>query len=158
MAASSGWSEPALNTVYRRGLNRELQTELACRGDLTDLNQYIRMSISISNLLVDRRPIQLPMACESVTRMTNSITLQIGLLHSEVIQLMLLSSPKEPLILSHPWLSLDNPAISWRAKGNCCHGLSPVLRTESVYPVEQPLEKDRGLPFQPTSHLYMPSF
>lgn len=67
MDAGSGWSEPVLLTVYRGGCNLELQTELACRGDLTVLNQYIRMSISIGNLLVDRRPIQSPMACESST-------------------------------------------------------------------------------------------
>ena len=30
-----------------------------------DLNQYIRMSISIGDLLVDRKRIQSPMACES---------------------------------------------------------------------------------------------
>jgi hypothetical protein len=27
---------------------------------------------------------------------------------------MVLSSPKQPLILSHPWLSLHDPAISWQ--------------------------------------------
>ena len=49
-----------------------------------------------------------------VNRMTESTTLQIGLLHSEVIKLMVLSSPKEPLILGHPSrLSLHAPAISW---------------------------------------------
>ncbi|CAB1339137.1 unnamed protein product [Coregonus sp. 'balchen'] len=55
MAAGSGWSEAALLTVYRRGLNRELQAELACRGDLQDLNQYSHMSISIDHLIADRR-------------------------------------------------------------------------------------------------------
>ncbi|CDQ78783.1 unnamed protein product [Oncorhynchus mykiss] len=33
VAAGSGWNEAALLTVYRRGLNRELQAELACRGE-----------------------------------------------------------------------------------------------------------------------------
>uniref|UniRef100_A0A6Q2Y968 Gypsy retrotransposon integrase-like protein 1 n=1 Tax=Esox lucius TaxID=8010 RepID=A0A6Q2Y968_ESOLU len=55
LAAGSGWSEAALLTVYRRGLNRELQAELACRGDLASLSEYINVSIAIDNLLVDRR-------------------------------------------------------------------------------------------------------
>ncbi|XP_038864828.1 uncharacterized protein LOC120059851 [Salvelinus namaycush] len=202
MAAGSGWSEPAL-LVYRRGLNRELQTELACRGDLMAINQNIRMSISIGNLLVERRPIQSPMGCESstpfsrpprsispepiqlghpynsapltpaerhwrlrenlclyygesnhllnscpirplphkgvtttpphtpwinvldgqhlrtglVTRMTESITLKIGLLHSEVIQLMVLSSSKEPLLLGSPLAKPSRPCHLLAARG-----------------------------------------
>jgi hypothetical protein len=55
MAARSGWSEAALLTVYRRGISRELQSELACRGDLRDLNKCIRMSISIDHHIADRR-------------------------------------------------------------------------------------------------------
>uniref|UniRef100_A0A4W5LSB5 ribonuclease H n=1 Tax=Hucho hucho TaxID=62062 RepID=A0A4W5LSB5_9TELE len=56
---------------------------------------------------LDRQPLRTGLV-------TESITLQIGLLHSEVILLLVLSSPKEPLILGHPWLSLHNPSISWR--------------------------------------------
>lgn len=33
VAASSGWNEPALRTLFRRGLCEEVQTELACRDD-----------------------------------------------------------------------------------------------------------------------------
>lgn len=42
----SGWSDVSLLTVFRHGLNRELQTELACRGDVTDLEQCILTTIS----------------------------------------------------------------------------------------------------------------
>ncbi|XP_077953086.1 uncharacterized protein LOC144390462 [Gasterosteus aculeatus] len=56
LAAGSGWSETALLTIYRRGLRPELQAELACRGDVTQLGDYIRVSISVGHLLESRRP------------------------------------------------------------------------------------------------------
>ncbi|KAJ7997627.1 hypothetical protein DPEC_G00214090, partial [Dallia pectoralis] len=55
LAAGCGWSETALLTVYRRGLRPEVQTELACRGDITVLNEFINISISIDNLLVNHK-------------------------------------------------------------------------------------------------------
>eukprot|EP00063_Salmo_salar_P027264 XP_014002099.1 PREDICTED: pollen-specific leucine-rich repeat extensin-like protein 1 [Salmo salar] len=33
VAASSGWNEPALRTLFRRGLREKVQTQLACRDD-----------------------------------------------------------------------------------------------------------------------------
>ncbi|KAJ7997583.1 hypothetical protein DPEC_G00230520 [Dallia pectoralis] len=55
LAAGCGWSETALLTVYRRGLRPEVQTELACPGDITVLNEFINISISIDNLLVNHK-------------------------------------------------------------------------------------------------------
>lgn len=40
--------------MYRRGLRAELQAELACRRDVKDLDRYIRMSVSIDNLIRER--------------------------------------------------------------------------------------------------------
>ena len=57
-----------------------------------------------------------PLGTGLVTCIPKSITPRIGLLHSEVIQLMVLSSPKEPLLLGHPWLSLHDISISWRQR------------------------------------------
>uniref|UniRef100_A0A3B1IBQ3 Gypsy retrotransposon integrase-like protein 1 n=1 Tax=Astyanax mexicanus TaxID=7994 RepID=A0A3B1IBQ3_ASTMX len=55
LAAGSGWSEPALLTMYRRGLRRDLQAELVCRGDAMSLDQFIQTSIALDSLLCERR-------------------------------------------------------------------------------------------------------
>ncbi|XP_062418964.1 uncharacterized protein LOC134131237 [Pungitius pungitius] len=256
LAAGSGWSETALLTIYRRGLRPELQAELACRGDVTQLGDYIRVSISVGHLLESRRsprasfpseptfpvtppladegpePMQLgrlplspaerirrireqlclycgeaghllrncrlrpprqkdgwtytsakvglspvlnmsrqqltlptvlslgkmkqevrglvdsgaagnfmdqhlahrlavplipvrpplrinaldgqPLGTGMIMHQTANITLRVGALHEEDIRFFIVSSPREPLILGHPWLVLHDPVISWR--------------------------------------------
>lgn len=51
VAASSGWNEPALRTLFRRGLCEKVQTELACRDDNLILDALIAMAICLDNLL-----------------------------------------------------------------------------------------------------------
>ena len=51
VAASSGWNEPALRTLFRRGLRKEVQKELACRDDNLTLDALIAMAICLDNLL-----------------------------------------------------------------------------------------------------------
>lgn len=41
------------------------------------------------------------------------ITLQIDLFHVESMSLYVISSPKNQLILGHPWLTIHDPHISW---------------------------------------------
>ncbi|KAJ7998708.1 hypothetical protein DPEC_G00207680 [Dallia pectoralis] len=53
LAAGSGWSESGLLTIYRRGLRKDVRAELACRGDISELNRYINISIAIDNLLLE---------------------------------------------------------------------------------------------------------
>ena len=38
LAAASGWNDPALLAIFRQGLSRELQSELACRDQDADLS------------------------------------------------------------------------------------------------------------------------
>lgn len=54
VAASSGWNEPALRSLFRRGLREEVQMELACRDDKLSLHALIAMAIRQGNLLRER--------------------------------------------------------------------------------------------------------
>lgn len=51
MAASTGWNDQALLTVFRSGLQSDIQTELACRDEDLTLDQLIAMTIRLDNLL-----------------------------------------------------------------------------------------------------------
>ncbi|KAI2646606.1 Transposon Tf2-6 polyprotein [Labeo rohita] len=56
LAAQSGWNDGPLKLHYRKGLNPDLQVELACRNEGLSLNQYIDLSIRIDNVMRTRRP------------------------------------------------------------------------------------------------------
>lgn len=51
LAAQSGWNNVALKTVFREGLNHELQVEIACKDETSDLSQYITMAIKLDKLI-----------------------------------------------------------------------------------------------------------
>ncbi|KAL7868633.1 hypothetical protein SRHO_G00100170 [Serrasalmus rhombeus] len=55
LAAGSGWSEPALKTMFVRGLREDVQAELVFRGPELTLNQAIEAAISLDSLLRGRR-------------------------------------------------------------------------------------------------------
>lgn len=55
LAEESQWNEPALKAEFRKGLNKNILTELACRDDEAMLDSLIDMSIWIYDLLRDRR-------------------------------------------------------------------------------------------------------
>ncbi len=56
LAAQTGWPDDPLKLHFRRGLNPELQTELACRDEGKTLDQLIDLSICIDNMIRSRRP------------------------------------------------------------------------------------------------------
>ncbi len=56
LAAQTTWTEDPLKVHFRRGLNHELQAELACRDEGRTLNQFIELTIQIDNLLRARQP------------------------------------------------------------------------------------------------------
>ncbi len=60
LAAQTGWPDDPLKLHYRKGLNMELQSELACRDEGKSLEQFIELSIKIDNLLRSRRTNRLP--------------------------------------------------------------------------------------------------
>ncbi len=60
LAAQTGWTDDPLRLHYRKGLNTELQSELACRDEGKSLEQFIELSIEIDNLLRSRRTNRLP--------------------------------------------------------------------------------------------------
>ncbi|KAL0192406.1 hypothetical protein M9458_010702, partial [Cirrhinus mrigala] len=55
LAAQSGWNDGPLRLHYRKGLNSDLQVELACRDEDLSLNQYIDLSIRVDNVMRARR-------------------------------------------------------------------------------------------------------
>ncbi|KAI2664190.1 Transposon Tf2-9 polyprotein [Labeo rohita] len=56
LAAQSGWNDGPLKLHYRRGLNPDLQVELACRDEGLSCEQYIDLSIRVDNVMRARRP------------------------------------------------------------------------------------------------------
>ncbi len=56
LAAQTGWrdAEP-LKLLFHKGLNHELQSELACRDEGKTLEQFINLAIRLDNLLHSRR-------------------------------------------------------------------------------------------------------
>ncbi len=60
LAAQTGWPDDPLKLHYHKGLNKELQSELACRDEGKSLEQFIELSIKIDNLLRSRRTNRLP--------------------------------------------------------------------------------------------------
>ncbi|KAL0154169.1 hypothetical protein M9458_050527, partial [Cirrhinus mrigala] len=52
----SGWNDGPLKLHYRKGLNPDLQVELACRDEGLSLDQYIDLSIRVDNVLRARSP------------------------------------------------------------------------------------------------------
>ncbi|KAL0157145.1 hypothetical protein M9458_048391, partial [Cirrhinus mrigala] len=56
LAAQSGWNDGPLKLHYCKGLNQDLQVELACRDEGLTLNQYIDLSIRIDNVMRSRKP------------------------------------------------------------------------------------------------------
>ncbi|KAL0152325.1 hypothetical protein M9458_052048, partial [Cirrhinus mrigala] len=55
LAAQSGWNDGPLKLHYRKGLNPDLQVELACRDEGLSLDQYIDLSIRVDNVLRARK-------------------------------------------------------------------------------------------------------
>ncbi|KAI2645110.1 Transposon Tf2-9 polyprotein [Labeo rohita] len=55
LAAQSGWNDGPLKLHYRKGLNSDLQLELACRDEDLTLEQYIDLSIRVDNVMRARR-------------------------------------------------------------------------------------------------------
>ncbi|KAI2646312.1 Transposon Tf2-6 polyprotein [Labeo rohita] len=56
LAAQSGWNDGPLKLHYRKGLNPDLQVELACRDEDLSLKQYIDLSIRVDNVMRARKP------------------------------------------------------------------------------------------------------
>ena len=55
LAAQTNWVEDTLKTIFRKGLTVVLQSELACRDEGKNLNQYIDLAIQVDNLIRSRR-------------------------------------------------------------------------------------------------------
>ncbi len=55
LAAQTTWVEDTLKLLFQRGLNLELQSELACRDEGKSLSEVIDLAIQIDNLIRSRR-------------------------------------------------------------------------------------------------------
>ncbi|KAL0162325.1 hypothetical protein M9458_041721, partial [Cirrhinus mrigala] len=87
LAAQSGWNDGPLKLHYRKGLNPDLQLELACRDEDLTLHQYIDLSIRVDNVMRARR----------TSRLTPSSPLSAAPLEA----------PAEPMQLGATKLSLE---------------------------------------------------
>ncbi len=55
LAAQTTWVEDTLKLLFRKRLNAELQSELACRDEGNTLGQFIELTIHLDNLIRSRR-------------------------------------------------------------------------------------------------------
>lgn len=55
LAAQTNWVDDTLKLLYRKGLNLELQSELACRDEGCSLRDFIKLSIQVDNVIRSRR-------------------------------------------------------------------------------------------------------
>ncbi|KAL0175542.1 hypothetical protein M9458_027872, partial [Cirrhinus mrigala] len=80
LAAQSGWNDGPLKLHYRKGLNPDLQVELACRDENLPLNQYIDLSIRVDNVMRARKPARtyMPLPLSQPSTMTTPETMQLG--------------------------------------------------------------------------------
>ncbi len=51
LAAQTDWVEDTIKLLFRRGLNLELQSELACQDEGRSLSEFIELAIQIDNLI-----------------------------------------------------------------------------------------------------------
>ncbi len=58
LAAQTTWVKDTLKLLFRKGLNAELQSELACRDEGRTRSQFIELTIHIDNLIRSRRTVR----------------------------------------------------------------------------------------------------
>ncbi|KAL0154784.1 hypothetical protein M9458_049047, partial [Cirrhinus mrigala] len=82
LAAQTGWPDDPLKLLFRKGLNAELQSELACRDEGKSLAQFIDLAIRVDNLVRAHRP-QRPLTSSVPTNSqpSESKPMQIGVTH-----------------------------------------------------------------------------
>lgn len=80
-AAQTGWVDDTLKWLFRKGLNMDLQSELACRDEGRNLDQFIDLAIRIDNLIRSRLQTRDPSTLSAVLPATTSDSepMQIGL-------------------------------------------------------------------------------
>ncbi|KAI2644696.1 Retrotransposon-like protein 1 [Labeo rohita] len=79
LAAQTTWVEDTLKLLFRRGLNADLQAELACWDEGRSLKEFIELTIRIDNLIRSRRP--------TPYNNSSSPTASFSALHSEPMQI-----------------------------------------------------------------------
>ncbi|KAL0190182.1 hypothetical protein M9458_012880 [Cirrhinus mrigala] len=82
LAAQTGWPDDPLKLLFRKGLNAELQSELACRDEGISLAQFIDLAIRVDSLLWSRHPRQslTPSVSISTPQPANE-PMQLGVTH-----------------------------------------------------------------------------
>ncbi len=116
LAAQTGWrdTEP-LKLLFRKGLNHDLQSELACRDEGKTLEQFINLAIRLDNLLHSRRlPRSSLSSAAKATAPPASEPMQIGVTriseeeretHSTALMFVLRIAWTSTSILSHSSIS-----------------------------------------------------
>ncbi|XDV26708.1 hypothetical protein PO909_030346 [Leuciscus waleckii] len=78
LAAQTGWKDDPLKLLYRKGLNSDLQGELACRDDGKSLSQLMDLAIRLDNLMRARRTPPKPRVGEYPSASSEPEPMQIG--------------------------------------------------------------------------------
>ncbi len=78
LAAQTGWENEPLRLLYRKGLNEELQSELACRDEGRTLEQFMELTIRIDNLMRSRRVHRSALPIPTNQRIPEPEPMQVG--------------------------------------------------------------------------------
>ncbi|XP_053499602.1 uncharacterized protein LOC128619445 [Ictalurus furcatus] len=140
VAARSGWNQPALKAMFRRGLNADIVTELACRDDQLTFDSLINVAIRLDRLLRSRRSLR--SEAEAPASGSPKALIDSGVAGNFIDQETILqynipvrplSTPRHvqaidgapigdglithyPVVLGLPWLEHHNPQISWNQR------------------------------------------
>ncbi|KAL0183843.1 hypothetical protein M9458_019539, partial [Cirrhinus mrigala] len=132
LAAQSGWNDGPLKLHYRKGLNPDLQIELACRDEDLSLDQYIDLSIRVDNVMRARRSSR-PLSAMQLPAAPHE-------------------APAEPMQLGTTKLTLEERER--RLRGNLClivasQDTSEPPHTSTPAPLEISVEALDGRPLGP---------
>ncbi|KAG1927373.1 retrotransposable element [Pimephales promelas] len=118
-------------TLYSRGdrINTTALVDSGAAGNFIDLSFAKTYHISLLPCSPPRAVAALdgrPLGNGEIQYISQAVTLETSTLHSEIIQLFTIDSPRHPIILGLPWLEKHNPVISWSEKqivqwSNACH-------------------------------------
>ncbi|XP_030634258.1 receptor-type tyrosine-protein phosphatase gamma [Chanos chanos] len=110
------FSVPVLISCGSKSLSLTALVDSGAAGNFIDEELARKLKVSLRSI---NPPLYInsldgqPLGKGTVTQQTSPLQLQVGALHHEHLQLLVITSPKDPLVLGHPWLCLHDPVISW---------------------------------------------
>ncbi len=120
---------PVTLLIGQRTVSTEALIDSGAAGDFMSIEfaheHHLSLTPCTSYLAVEALDGR-PLGEGRISRVTDELSMQIGILHKEILKFYVISSPTHPLILGLPWLRKHDPYISWKEGeikqwGSACH-------------------------------------